>query len=326
MRKLIYIMGCAHCGSTLLTTLLGRHSQIATVGELKLTAVPDDPDYRCGCGERLSECGFWKRVARACGERGEAFGFPDTRMHYSDGTRFGERVVGTMIRGRGFEFLRTCGLRIWPTSRRLVRRLNRRSAVVVDAVCAVEGKKVFLDGSKDPTRLRHLVESGEFDVRPIYLVRDGRAITASYKKRNPNVAHCLGLWKSKAVECESLVDYLGDDSILTLRYEDLCRDVAGTLAAIFRFAGVTDESEACLGPTAHASRHIIGHASRLSHAKEVTLREEWRRLLTEEDLEDYWNVDDGLNPRHGYQRTEDPAGSVPVGADPAPVKQGNPVS
>lgn len=314
MRKLIYIMGCANCGSTLLTTLLGRHSQVATVGELKLTAVPDDPDYACGCGERLADCEFWRQVGNRCAEAGQPFRFPHPGFHFSSETTFQGKLVGSTIRGSFAERLRSLALDVYPPARAFRERILQRNRVAIDAVCRIEGKPVFLDGSKDPARLRHFVESGEFDVRAIHLVRDGRAIVASYTKRDPdNIDNCLHLWRTKAEECENLKSYLGASSMLTLRYEDLCRDVKGSLAEVFRFCGIANEAEACLKPTECASVHIIGHASRLGNAAEIRLRDEWRTMLDAAGLERFHRAEGRLNRRYGYPREDGGSGpSVPA--------------
>jgi hypothetical protein len=301
MRKLIYIMGCAHCGSTLLTTLLGRHSQISTVGELKMTAIPEDPDYLCGCGDRLSECSFWSNVRELCRNQGVDLPFPRLGTHFAGGDWISNKIVGTRVRWGGLERLRVLGTKCWSPADKLVDTVVHRNERIIDAVCSLEGKSAFLDGSKDPVRLLQFIRSGRFDVKVIHLVRDGRAIVASYKKRHADLGYCLMLWKHKAIECERLKELVSGESILTLRYEDLCADVEGTLDKISDFAGVDREGARCLFPSETASSHIIGHASRLQNAREIRLREEWQTILNQQDKMRFAAEDPGLNARHGYR-------------------------
>ncbi|MES2474698.1 MAG: sulfotransferase [Verrucomicrobiota bacterium] len=296
-------MGNANCGSTLLTTLLGRHSQIATVGELKMTAVPADPNYLCGCGEKLVDCAFWKEVRSIIRRQGGDLRFEDFATHYRSGKELASKLAGTPVRGPFFELLRSAAFRCLPSASGHLRRVTQRNLEIMAAVCATEGKSAFLDGSKDPARLLNFVRSGMFDLRAIHLVRDGRAIVASYRKRQAHIGDCLYGWKTKALECENLKRRIGPRSILTVRYEDLCSDPEAALRSIFQFADIEDESLRCLTLAEGGSVHIIGHASRLSNAKEIRLREEWRELLTPAELESFGMIEDDLNSRYHYPTT-----------------------
>jgi hypothetical protein len=293
-------MGCANCGSTLLTTLLGRHSEITTVGELKVTAIRDIDTYLCGCGEPILECSFWKSVRTLCRASGVELDLARFDTHFQGSGGLDDKLIRTAIRNPFMEWLRRTGLACYRPAKRELARLLNRNQHLMDAICTTEGKAVFLDGSKDPARLLHFWRSGLFDVRPIYLVRDGRAIVASYKKRDQNMARNIALWKMKALECERVRKMLPGGSLLTLRYEDLCADAPRALSAIFKFAGLPDESRTCMEPTQCASQHIIGHNSRLSGTKEVKLREEWSSLLSDRDLQIFGTQAGRLNAAHGY--------------------------
>lgn len=301
MRKLIYIMGCSHCGSTLLTTLLGRHSQIATVGELKVTAIPDIQTYLCSCGERMLDCEFWKDVQKSCARRQVELDLRDFNTHFRGNGWLSDRLIRSGVRSTGWEALRSAGLGIFrPAGNHLSSLLNRNSAIM-DAVCETQKKAHFLDGSKDPVRLMHFARSGLFDIRAIHLVRDGRAIVASLNKRNPNTSHNVLSWRAKSLECEWAKSQLKESKLLTLRYEDMCADLPGTLRNLFQFMEIPDESEACLDDTPHACRHIMGHDSRLSSVREVKVRKDWTSLLTESELQLFEKTEGDLNKRYGYE-------------------------
>jgi hypothetical protein len=300
MRKLIYIMGCAHCGSTLLTTLLSRHSQIATVGELKMTAIPDINTYLCGCGEPLLECEFWKEVGRACRRQGIEMDFNHFKTHYWAGSWLTARIVGTSVRGLFLEMIRSAALTAWPQARSAHWMITERNRAMIDAICETSERPVFLDGSKDPVRLLHFARSGEFDVRGIHLLRDGRAILASHKKRNPDMNANLRDWRMKTLECERVKRLIPGHKVLTLRYEDLCTDPAKEVTKILNFAELVDESTRCLSPDSGDVKHIIGHNSRLGKHQEIKLRQDWKQILTEEDLAMLTPADIHLNQGYGY--------------------------
>lgn len=306
MRKLIYIMGCAHCGSTLLTRILARHSQIATVGELKMSAIPNYRNYLCGCGTQLLECEFWKQVTRACAEEGVALDFAKFGTHHGSKGFFASQIVGAQVRGSGFEHLREAALGFWPPAASRLTKINQRNRVVIDKICEILQRPVFLDESKDPTRLMHLSRSGHYEIRAIYLIRDGRAIIASHKKRNPDMTANIQLWENKIRECENLKRALPKMKLLEIRYEDFCRNPRQVLSAILTFSGLDDQSERCLASSGHQPQHIIGHNSRLQADSPIELRTEWPTLLTAQDLERFESSGRELNALYGYE-SERPA-------------------
>lgn len=57
---LVFVVGVAHCGSTLLGRLLDMHSKVLCVGELMRTDLALESDLPCGCGAPLGECPFWR--------------------------------------------------------------------------------------------------------------------------------------------------------------------------------------------------------------------------------------------------------------------------
>lgn len=67
-KKVVYIAGLGHSGSTLLNLILGEHSQMVGLGEAaKLLgdgmAFTQKQQALCSCGNTLDNCDFWKVVA-----------------------------------------------------------------------------------------------------------------------------------------------------------------------------------------------------------------------------------------------------------------------
>ena len=56
---LVFVVGVAHCGSTLLGRLLNMHSRVQCVGELMRLDLALEGDLPCGCGELVDRCPFW---------------------------------------------------------------------------------------------------------------------------------------------------------------------------------------------------------------------------------------------------------------------------
>jgi hypothetical protein len=260
-------------------------------------------------------------VQNRCRERGVDLDPSRFRTHFEGTGWLDHKFIHSSVRPALLERLRSLGLTLFPSARAGLNRILQRNLAIINAICEVEKKPVFLDGSKDPVRLLHFARSGLFDIRAIHLVRDGRAIVASYKKRNPDTPGNITLWKSKAIECERVKSLIPAAQIHTLRYEDLCADVPGTLNSLFRFLDVSDESRACQEDTPASSRHIIGHNSRLTSSCEVRVRQEWQSILTDEELQLFHSREGSLNKRYGYKGSEAQVSNSPAarqaGEEPA---------
>lgn len=69
-KKIVYIVGLGHSGSTMLDLTLGQHSkmiglgEIATVLNLGLESIRERA-IPCACGSSLDNCSFWSNVAKA---------------------------------------------------------------------------------------------------------------------------------------------------------------------------------------------------------------------------------------------------------------------
>ena len=113
-RELIYIMSPSYSGSTLLTMLLAQHPQIASIGELKATAMGPMDNYQCSCGEPLLQCGFWRELTSRLTARGLPFSLDRFGTHFASSNPVFNRVLGAQLRGPRFERSRRMLLRHWP--------------------------------------------------------------------------------------------------------------------------------------------------------------------------------------------------------------------
>ena len=299
MIDLVYIASPSYSGSTLLTFLLNAHPAIATVGELKWGAI-DLETYRCSCGSLLRECAFWAEMERRVRARGLPFDLnrPATDFRCRDHA-LADRIVRARLRGPVFERLRDAAVRWMRPTREAwdtIRRLNR---AMMEIAMDLQGGRMFLDGSKDPVRLKYLLDTGDYNVRVIQLLRDGRAVVNSAMKNqsmSPELAACE--WVRTHEQIERLAERIGRDRVLVMRYEDLCQDVAGELARVWNFLGVP----AADAPADYraAEHHILGNRMRLQDTGEIKLDEKWRSSLDPGALETFYRVGAGPNRRYGY--------------------------
>lgn len=178
--------------------------------------------------------------------------------------------------------------------------VHERNRLIIDAVCTILERPVFVDDSKDPNRLMHLYRSGLFDVRAIHMVRDGRAVFASYKKRSPDMTGNFHLWKDKVEECEMVKARLPSLTIKEVKYEQFCENPVRVLREIQEFCGIEDEAGTCIDPNFGEPQHIIGHDSRLHAGSPIRFRSEWQTNLTTGELESFNRMGAALNAKFGY--------------------------
>ncbi len=299
MIDLVYIASPSYSGSTLLTFLLHAHPDIATMGELKWGAI-DLETYPCSCGALLRECAFWNQVVAKMAERGLPFDLARPATDFRCRRRvFVDRVVRARLRGPLFESARRLLISTLPGLRRDWRTIAATNRAVMGIILELQGGSIFLDASKDPVRASHLLDTGDYRLRLIHLVRDGRAVTHSTMKNQdlpPDAA--TGEWRRTHGQIERFSRRLPPQSTLRVRYEDLCRDVPGAMARICTWLGV-QPVDAPLDFRA-AAHHILGNRMRLQAKPDIALDERWRVHLTKSHLAVFEQQGGAMNRAYGY--------------------------
>lgn len=295
---LVYIMSASYTGSTLLTFLLGGHPAVGTIGELKGTSMGDIDAYQCSCGQKIRDCSFWTGLQAELARRGEAFDLADFGTHFRGSTPWSDRLLRSSVRGSIMEAARSAGLLLHGDARDDYKRILRRNGAMMDAISSLQGRSVFLDGSKDPVRLRHLLASGLWNVKVIYLVRDGRGVTNSYM-RHYGVGMDIAAeeWRRTHRECRRLLQRLGEGSWRRVRYEDLCTDTEITVRELLEFLGLAPEQWKAHDP---ASLHVVGNQMRLGNSTSIQLDEKWRTALSPQDIGTFERMAGTINRELGY--------------------------
>jgi hypothetical protein len=209
------------------------------------------------------------------------------------------RLLHGRVRGRLFEAARDTALWALPSCRRQRERVLEKNRAIIDAVKRIQGGEVFLDGSKDPVRLKHLVASGLWNVKVIYLIRDGRGAANSYM-RHYQVPMTVAAreWRQAHEECDHMVSQLPAGSSITVHYESLCANTDGTLAAVFEFLGL-DPAKANRDFRS-GEHHILGNAMRLGSTNVIRLDNFWQSELTSDDLRIFASIADKTQQSYGY--------------------------
>lgn len=296
-----YLVGTSHCGSTLMALLMNAHPQVAGVGETSPNrrAQRSGPEgFACSCGEALSACPFWARVF----ERVRAAGFPMDAGHWSNDYRYKPPLLHKLLTdhpsaawaGR----LQAAADRWLPVHRGRVGRTHRANRAFMEAVLAETGAAVFFDTSKALGRLKHLMDAPDLDLKVVRMVRDARAYANSIHRRGAPVDHAALRWRKFQAACDRLLMGLAPERVHLLRYEDLCRDPAGSLKALYAFLGVEAlEPPAFVVPR---EQHVIGNRMRLKDRVAVRFDEGWREQLGPDEQARVLAVAGDLNRRLGY--------------------------
>lgn len=261
----------------------------------------DIASYQCSCGTRIIDCGFWRQLKELAANHGVEFSVYDFDTVFSSHNPVVNKVVKATVRGPWFEALRSGLLSIVPEHVTRLDHVARRNCVLSQAVCAIQGGDVFVDSSKDPARLMHMMRAGLWDVYVIYLQREGRAVTNSYQKHDGfSLSHAISYWRDAVSELELMRKRLNDDRVFDLHYEQLCREPEQTMSAIWSWLGIEAQELQDLGSIA-AKTHILGNKMRLRNASKIRYDDTWKASLTPADLQLFERRAGDLNRKLGYE-------------------------
>lgn len=325
MTKLAYILAASHSGSTLLAMLLGSHPQIATVGELKLSAsaMGDLDRYRCSCREFIRQCQFWHKVKEGMAARGFEFDLACAGTDYRTvESRYARRLLGPLHRGKFLESFRDVALGLSPTWVKQLPEIQERNAALISTVLEITKAEVIVDSSKTALRLKYLLRNPELDVKVIRLIRDGRGVALTYMDpagfadaedpalrdggtggdraaQRLSITEAAHEWRRSNEEAETIRAGLDRSRWIEVRYEELCTDPGAILSRIFAFLGI--DSVSAPGDFRSVGHHVLGNGMRFDSTSEIQLDERWRSVLTEEYLRIFDREAGEINRRYGYE-------------------------
>ncbi len=319
-KQLIYIAGSGHSGSTLLDMLLGRHSQISSLGEahfLSMNAGKSTRPRLCSCGKAINECPFWTRVEQELEAMLNIKGsnvferFPTTHPANLQLEDNGDYLQESVTRPRYGPSVNTAALivgskSLWSllghlfTDVELDRTIIHNSLMVYEAVRRAWGTPVIIDSTKNPTRLKGLYLAVQEPFRILYLIRDGRAVSYSRMQRQRlPMEQCARIWRAEQTK-QWLARLSIPKSLITyVCYEDLCRCPEQELMRICNVIGV-DYQPAML-EFRNDVHNLGGNAMRFrANERDIRLDEKWRREMKAEDLRTFERVAGNLNKVLGY--------------------------
>jgi hypothetical protein len=302
--NLIYILAPSFSGSTLLTFLLDRHPRIHTFGELKATAMGPVEAYHCSCGSLIGDCAYWRSLRERCAALGFDLRLDDFGTHFTATHPLWARVLGAQVRGPAFELCRRLLLDHLPGLRARYQGTLERNARVIAAVLGDRRNDWFLDGSKDPSRLMYFQRSGRWRIRVIRMFRDGRAQCLSHCRKTPgrpDFRSAVRDWRSTIAQMERVASAFAPGDVVSLKYEDLCRDPGGTMTRLWRFLELDAPAIDWSGRVSKEGSHILGNDN-MRQSPDVTIRldERWREELGDAQRREFESLAGAVNRGLGY--------------------------
>lgn len=224
--KVLYIMGTARSGSTILEILLSQGKNVFAAGELTvLVQAGFVEDKICSCGNACSSCKIWGRVlAELKMDSGARREWADLqkKVDWHDGFL---RQLFHLLPKRDIQYYR------------------KRNLDLLDAIRRVTGHSIVLDSSKYAGRALALSGILQSDLKVICLTRSPAGIMASFQKPNKDEQKPKSTLAALAYYCATLTflrvaSILLGDKVLHLRYEDLLSNPVVAIQAIEHRSGV----------------------------------------------------------------------------------------
>lgn len=271
---LIYVLGFGRSGSTLLDLLLGAHPDLLSTGEY--THFPKwlaEDDY-CTCGERIRTCPLWGQVIL----RVPPYTTTEPITPASRGFRNLLPFIGAIFRRPNKPRLHT---------------LAKKNYLLFREALKIAEKKVVVDSSKSFHRLVFLERSGLFDIRVVFLTRDGRGVAISKKEKKNKVKRLWNLeakkprsvfWTARNWTIHNFLDLVLCKTVFRerstwLRYEDLAQDPVGTMRELMCRLSLPPHIQSAEIPGI-LYHNIAGNSSRLERDFRISLDERWKTEMT----------------------------------------------
>ena len=306
--KVIYISGSGRSGSTLLDIVLSGHSQVTGLGEVHRLSL--DPAVReCGCSNEINDCTFWqKSISKAFSLNKQIEGwenkFPVTFIQNR------KKIMGVNIPSWLDFLVYNATLLNISILKKLSPKLKYYIDVVIanswslyDAIARENNKKFIVDSTKNAIRGKLLHLSRPDDVYFIHLIRDGRAIVNSAKKRGSNnIKADIRNWKNANINIERILKVVPANKVLKVSYDGLCREPEKTLEKIFNFLNVENENRTYeRGLDSFPYHQIPGNPLLKNKVKYLRFDDTWKTNLTAEEIKVFNKYAGNLNEKYGFK-------------------------
>lgn len=287
--NLIYVASIGRSGSTLLESLLGAHSQIATCGEIHIWPheILQKGVRPCVCGESVLTCPIWTAIQ----EKVDPLKQPHPQIHFFRE----EHHAGHTLRPKRLKEFRQNDFPKSALEEMQVYGQNNYEIfkTFLEVMRAHYGDQLnwIVDSSKDPYRLLWLAKSGLFNIKVLHIVRNPPAFVYSMLKKLPkdkiDQLHSQFYETSRQSLKWSIENYLisqiaknhlKPSEYFLVKYEELASNPEETFMKICDMLGCEFEEQAILNFREGSKHTIAGNPMRYED-RGIALDERWKSLL-----------------------------------------------
>jgi hypothetical protein len=287
--NLVYIASIGHSGSTLLESILGSHSKIATCGEIHIWPheIVNKGVLPCSCGKSVIECGFWGKMLQAVDPLQQLKPQIDyfREKHNAGHTvrikrlpDFTNRKLTAEIEGE----MQIYAQNNYDVFKSFLELIQIELCTQVDWI---------VDASKDPYRLAWLARSNLFNLKVIQVVRNPPAFVYSMLRKLPKDKGNLAYRRFYETARQSLKwsienelirrvaeNHLKAEDYMLINYESLALQPSETFKKICDTIGCQFEQQAVNDFRAGNIHTIAGNPMRYREGG-IVLDEKWKRSL-----------------------------------------------
>ncbi len=235
-QRVLFIGGLGRSGTTIIEKLLNELPQTLSVGEtVHLWERGVKANERCGCGEAFTDCAHWQKVgdlAFGGWENAPVDRLIDLRWSVDRSRRL-PQMYKALRSGTATDDQREY--------------LDAVTKVLHASAKAAGGAEVLLDSSKHLSTAALYALDPTLDVRVLHIVRDPRGVAYSWMKQvaRPEADGAqMPTYKPSRTAFRWMTDNAGFELLgrkvptLTMRYEDVLADPAGSLTQMASLAGI----------------------------------------------------------------------------------------
>ncbi len=247
--KVVYLLGAARSGTSLLTSLLGELEGVFAAAEMRLIWRGYD-SRRCGCGALVGDCPFWSRAAEKA-RAVSTFDEPDRFIRLQLATTRNRHLPKLLLSAP------TAGAASY------LQVMESMYASLADAT----GSRVIVDSSKSAAEAALLRFGSRTITYPVHVVRDPRAVAYSWKragrlkaKNRKSTVEAAAAWAFSNLAAELAMQKYPPERRIRIRYEDYVTSPEEALAKVAALAAIDPGDLAFLGggQAPRASRHMVG--------------------------------------------------------------------
>ncbi len=231
--KIVYLGGSGRSGTTFVSLLLSQNPDCFDIGQIR--DLPDGirTDATCSCGKKLRVCEFWGAVAARMVEAFGIHALNDFKVGLNDFSKSADQIQDWSNRSElsGLAFRHARFIEV---------------AAGLYGICRmISGCNALIDSSKTPSLSLALALSSLNDVYVLNLVRDPRAVCASWSKLTKDPEKLEGhqrAWNRRAVRMRQMENFLGK-AFKRIKYEDFATAPLPLVAEIQGWAGLNVQGD-----------------------------------------------------------------------------------